>query len=52
MLTSDGVSPSVSATTIWISLSAFVLLYGALAVVDWTLMIRSTRAGRSAPPPS
>jgi len=43
MLTSDGVSPSVSATTIWISLSAFVLLYGALAVVDWTLMSRYAR---------
>ena len=41
--TSQGVSPSISATTIWISLSIFVLLYGALAVVDWTLMVRYAR---------
>jgi len=43
MLTSDGVSPSVSATTIWISLSGFVLLYGALAVVNWRLMTKYAR---------
>jgi len=41
--TSQGVSPSVSAGTIWVSLSVFVLLYGALAVVDWTLMVRYAR---------
>ena len=39
----QGVSPSVSATTIAISLAVFVLLYGALAVVDGTLMIRYSR---------
>ena len=43
MQTSQGVSPSVSATSIWISLSIFVLLYGTLAVVDWTLMVRYAR---------
>jgi cytochrome d ubiquinol oxidase subunit I len=43
MQTSQGVSPSVSAASIWISLSVFVLLYGALAVVDWTLMVRYAR---------
>jgi cytochrome d ubiquinol oxidase subunit I len=43
MQTSQGVSPSVSATSIWISLSIFVLLYGTLAVVDWTLMARYAR---------
>ena len=43
MTTSQGVSPSVSAGTIWVSLSVFVLLYGALAVIDWTLMVRYAR---------
>jgi len=43
MQTSQGVSPSVSATSIWISLTIFVLLYGTLAVVDWTLMVRYAR---------
>ena len=43
MQTSQGVSPSVSATSIWISLSIFVLLYGTLAVVDWILMLRYAR---------
>ena len=41
--TAQGVSPSVSATMVWISLSVFVLLYGVLAVVDGTLMIRYSR---------
>ena len=43
MQTSQGVSPSVSATSIWISLSIFVLRYGTLAVVDWTLRVRYAR---------
>jgi cytochrome bd-type quinol oxidase subunit 1 len=43
MQTSQGVSPSVSAASIWISLSVFVLLYGTLAVVDWALMVRYAR---------
>jgi cytochrome d ubiquinol oxidase subunit I len=42
-LTRDAVSPSVSATMIAISLTVFALLYGALAVLDWTLMIRYGR---------
>ena len=33
----------MSAGTIWVSLSVFVLLYGALAVIDWTLMVRYAR---------
>jgi cytochrome bd ubiquinol oxidase subunit I len=42
-LTRQGVSPSVSTTTVAISLSVFVLLYGVLAVVDWALMVRYSR---------
>lgn len=42
-LTRNGVSPSVSTTSLAISLSVFILLYGALAVVDWTLMLRYSR---------
>jgi cytochrome d ubiquinol oxidase subunit I len=42
-LTRNGVSPSVSATTIGISLAIFVLLYGAMAIVDAVLMIRYAR---------
>jgi len=43
MLTRNGVSPSVSATSIVISLVIFVLLYLALAVVDLVLMLRYAR---------
>src|SRR5262249_2313316 len=39
----QGVSPSVGATTIAISLGVFVLLYAVLAVVEGTLMIRYSR---------
>jgi cytochrome d ubiquinol oxidase subunit I len=42
-LTRQGVSPSVSTTDVVISLSVFILLYGVLAVVDWTLMVRYSR---------
>ena len=37
MLTKNGISPTVSTTTLWISLVAFVLLYGTLATVDLLL---------------
>ncbi len=43
MQTKQGVSPSVSTTTVAISLSVFVLLYGALAVVEGVLMVRYSR---------
>ncbi len=43
MLTSNGVSPSVSATTVAISLVVFFLLYAVLAVVAITLMMRYAR---------
>jgi cytochrome d ubiquinol oxidase subunit I len=41
--TEDGVSPSVSTTTVAISLGVFILLYAVLAVVDGVLMVRYSR---------
>ena len=43
MLTKNGASPSVSATSIWISLVAFVVLYAALGTVDLLLMLKYSR---------
>jgi cytochrome bd ubiquinol oxidase subunit I len=43
MLTKNGISSSVSATSIWISLVIFVLLYGILATVDLMLMLKYSR---------
>jgi cytochrome bd-type quinol oxidase subunit 1 len=43
MLTKNGISPTVSATWLWISLVVFVLLYGALGTVDLILMLRYSR---------
>ncbi len=49
--TIDGILPtflsvsSVSAGNVWISLSAFVVFYSLLAVVDVTLMLRAIRTG-------
>ena len=43
MLTKNGGSPSVSSTSIVISLVIFVLLYGVLATVDFMLMLRYSR---------
>ena len=45
MKTADGVSPSVSATEIWISLAVFALLYLALGVTELVLMLRYARRG-------
>ena len=45
MKTADGVSPSVSATEIWISLVVFALLYIALGVTELVLMLRYARRG-------
>jgi cytochrome bd ubiquinol oxidase subunit I len=42
-LTQNASSPSVSAGAIITSLGVFVVLYGALAVVDWVLMARYAR---------
>ena len=49
MLTKNGISPTVSTTTLWISLVAFVLLYGTLGTVDLILMLRYSR--EQLPPP-
>jgi cytochrome d ubiquinol oxidase subunit I len=43
MLTKNGISSSVSSTSIVISLVVFVLLYGALATVDLLLMLKYSR---------
>jgi cytochrome bd ubiquinol oxidase subunit I len=47
-LTGDGVSPSVSTTSVFISLTVFVLIYGSLAIVDLVLMMKFAR--RDLPP--
>ena len=49
MLTKNGISPTVGTATLWISLVAFVLLYGTLATVDLLLMLRYSR--EQLPPP-
>jgi cytochrome bd ubiquinol oxidase subunit I len=49
MLTKDGISPTVSTTWLWISLIAFILLYGILGTVDLILMLRYSR--KQLPPP-
>jgi cytochrome bd ubiquinol oxidase subunit I len=49
MLTKNGISPTVSVTTLWISLIAFIALYGTLATVDFILMLKYSR--QPLPPP-
>jgi cytochrome bd ubiquinol oxidase subunit I len=43
MLTKNGLSPSVSTTELWISVIAFLVIYGALGTVDLLLMLRYSR---------
>ena len=45
MKTTEGVSPSVSTTEIWISLIVFVLIYIVLGAADLVLMLRYARRG-------
>ena len=45
LMTQAGVSPSVGASSVLLSLIAFTLVYGALAVVELTLMLRYAKAG-------
>lgn len=45
MRTEDGVSPGVSGIEILISLIAFTLLYGILAVVEFRLILRAVQKG-------
>jgi cytochrome d ubiquinol oxidase subunit I len=47
MKTANGVSPGVSSTWIWITLTLFILVYGVFAVLDGTLMIRYGRKALS-----
>jgi cytochrome bd ubiquinol oxidase subunit I len=49
MLTKNGISPTVSVTWLWISLIAFILLYGTLGTVDLILMLRYSREQLPAP---
>jgi len=49
MLTKDGISPTVSVTWLWISLIAFIVLYGTLGTVDLWLMLRYSRKQLPAP---
>src|SRR5690348_2937161 len=49
MLTKNGISPTVSVTWLWISLIAFIVLYGTLGTVDLILMLRYSR--EQLPPP-
>jgi cytochrome bd ubiquinol oxidase subunit I len=50
--TSAGVSPTVSATWIWITLVTFVLVYGIFAVIDGVLMLRFGRRALATSEPS
>jgi cytochrome d ubiquinol oxidase subunit I len=45
LLTKNAVSPTVSAWNVGLSLGGFTVLYGILAVVEATLMIRQAKAG-------
>ena len=49
MLTKNGISPTLSTTWLWISLIAFIVLYGTFATVDLILMLRYSR--KELPPP-
>ena len=49
MLTKNGISPTLSTTWLWISLIAFIVLYGTLGTVDLLLMLRYSR--KQLPPP-
>jgi cytochrome d ubiquinol oxidase subunit I len=43
MLTKNGLSPSVSTSALWISVMAFLVIYGILGTVDLLLMLRYSR---------
>jgi cytochrome d ubiquinol oxidase subunit I len=45
MFTSDGVSPTLTATQAWISITTFTLLYGVLAVIEVALLVRAVKIG-------
>jgi cytochrome d ubiquinol oxidase subunit I len=43
--TSDGVSPQVGTTSLWITLIGYVALYGILAAIEVKLMLRAIKLG-------
>jgi cytochrome d ubiquinol oxidase subunit I len=45
LLTSQAVSPTVSAWSVGLTLVGFTLLYGVLAAVEARLMVRAVKAG-------
>jgi cytochrome d ubiquinol oxidase subunit I len=45
MTTESGVSPGVPAWAVLVSLAVFTLVYGALAVVEFKLIVRAVQAG-------
>jgi cytochrome d ubiquinol oxidase subunit I len=45
LLTKDAVSPTVSAWSVGLTLGGFTALYGVLAAIEATLMIRAVRSG-------
>jgi cytochrome bd-type quinol oxidase subunit 1 len=49
-LTRNAVSPSVGTSTLVTSIIVFLLLYGALAVIDWASMTRYARGSLATPP--
>jgi cytochrome d ubiquinol oxidase subunit I len=52
MKTSDAVSPAVSSSQVVFSLIGFIALYGTLAVVDITLLMKHARKGPDADTPA
>jgi cytochrome bd ubiquinol oxidase subunit I len=51
MRTADGVSPSVGPASVATSMIVFTVLYGVLAVVEVTLLVRYARKGPDPLPP-
>lgn len=47
--TADGVSPNVTGLEVLISLTAFTLIYGSLAVVEFKLILKAAQAGPEEP---
>ncbi len=45
MSTRDGVSPGITGLDVLISLVAFTLIYGTLAVVEWKLIVKAVQKG-------
>jgi len=49
--TSDAVSPTVNATSVWLSMIGFTALYGVLGVIGLRLFARTVRRGPEPPEP-